>query len=137
MKNLLHVNKILDYDDPTKEQVKAVFEGLMKKAKEFNQTRKGGEVFCFYIRWIGWDVERQQEKEKVVKTDQSDEEDWVPNEDFLKTTFNRYGLTKDREAVCVDMHCLQLASLDNTYVILHQDKDQDKTIRESEIDIDQ
>ena len=57
MRNLLHVEKIKEVDDPTKEDVKAVFEGLKKQADEFNRTRKGDEIFCFYVRWIGWDVE--------------------------------------------------------------------------------
>ena len=52
-------------------------------------------------------------------------------------TFDRYGLTKEGEPISVDMYCLQLASLDFTHVILHQDKDEHGSIRENDIDLKQ
>ena len=165
MKNMLHVEKIEEYHpDPTKEEVKAVFERLMDQAKQFKETRQGDEVFCFYVRWIGWDVELDQDQEMPYDMGSSDDEVKAPDESKLQIaqtvsklkrvkpsdksplltftgernyTFNRYGLTKAGEAVCVEMYCLRLACLDHTHVILHQDKDEGANIQEKDINLNQ
>ena len=59
MKSILHLSdaEITVERDLTKSGVKEVFKRLKMKAKKFQKERKGDEVFCFHVRWIGWDVE--------------------------------------------------------------------------------
>ena len=59
MKTLLHLSdaEITVERDRTKVGVQEVFKRLKRKAKQFEKERMNGEVFCFYVRWIGWDVE--------------------------------------------------------------------------------
>ena len=48
--------------------------------------------------------------------------------------FDRYGLTKDGHAICLDAYCVLLASLPDTYVNLLQDRDELGTVQEDHID---
>ena len=94
------------------------------------------------IRWIGWDVELDRKEQEIALNllfhDDSDDEtavkevkveplDRIPKDGKSRHftykdhdyKFDRYGLTEDGEAICVDAYAVLLASQPNTYVILH------------------
>ena len=78
------------------------------------------------VRWIGWDVELQRTVETKTVILEGEEQLEIKieklgrlpkdgeNREFLyrgkKYKFNRYGLTKYGEAICVDSYCLWLAN---------------------------
>ena len=103
------------------------------------------------IRWIGWDVEleRTEHDEEVIYWEDDDEDGEIEEEE-LKTKnvtikpldkvpidgpsrslkyetraykMDRYGLTKDGHAINVDSYCTLLTDIQDTYVTLHQDRD--------------
>ena len=48
--------------------------------------------------------------------------------------FDRYGLTKDGEAISVDAYCLSISKIPSTYVTLLQDRDDFGTVTDQNID---
>ena len=48
--------------------------------------------------------------------------------------FDRYGLTKDGEGVCVDAYCLSLAKIPKTYVTLMMDRDEFSSVKDEHVD---
>ena len=48
--------------------------------------------------------------------------------------FDRYGLSKDGEAICVDAYCLSISKIPFTYVTLLQDRDDYGIVMEENID---
>ena len=47
---------------------------------------------------------------------------------------DRYGLTKDGEAISVDAYCLSISKIPSTYVTLLQDRDDFGTVTDQNID---
>ena len=112
------------------------------------------------IRWIGWDVEldRKESKEEIANNSDSDgfgsekeidtklvtvkplgeEPRDGPSRKFKyrnkEYVFDRYGLTVDGHGICVDAYCVMLASIPNTYVVLHMDKDPGGKVQIDDID---
>ena len=88
------------------------------------------------IRWIGWDVELSRSDSEIKNSEDQTiqikslgEKKPVDGETEeclclgQRVKFDRYGLTKDGKAVCVDAYCLSVAEIPQTYVILMQDRD--------------
>ena len=114
------------------------------------------------IRWIGWDVELEREAfEKKMTFWNDDNSDGSIDSDeieirtelveplgkvpidggsrlfeYKKKTykFDRYGLTYEGHAVCVEAYCVLLAAIENAYVVLHMDKDSEGEVKADHID---
>ena len=88
------------------------------------------------IRWIGWDVELSRSDSEIKNS----QDETIQIKSFgekvpvdgkteeirclgQRVKFDRYGLTKDGQAVCVDAYCLTVAEIPQTYVTLMQDRD--------------
>ena len=77
MKTLLHLSdaEITVERDLTKVGVQEVFKRLKRKAKLFEKERTNNEVFCFHVRWIGWDVEFDEQATDLKEFEEQTRED--------------------------------------------------------------